>query len=142
GVQENRRARVRFCLFGTNRLDTDARVCGSRDYKRSAVRIDLVRGVPRNMPELRSDWSEGKTAGARPSFIERLAIRLWAVAMRSTAIYNFAFRAGAFLQRPLLDDGRLKRLPFVFAAWTKNRDFPALAKKSFRETWRDELGKK
>jgi hypothetical protein len=42
----------------------------------------------------------------------------------------------------MLEDHKLKRLPFVFAAWTQNRDFPALAKKSFRETWRDELDKK
>jgi L-lactate dehydrogenase complex protein LldF len=102
------------------------------------VRID----IPRILLKLRSDWSERKIAGARPSFIEGVAVRLWAFAMRRPAIYNFVFRAGALLQRPLLEDHKLKRLPFVFAAWTRNRDFPALAKKSFRETWRDELDKK
>jgi len=102
------------------------------------VRID----IPRILLKLRSDWSEGKTAGARPSFGERLAIKLWAFAMRNTALYNFGFRAGAVLQRPLVEEGKVKRLPFALAGWTQNRDFPALAKKSFRETWRDELGKK
>jgi L-lactate dehydrogenase complex protein LldF len=100
------------------------------------VRID----IPRILLKLRSDWSEQKT-GNGPRFIERLGMRLWALAMRSSRVYSFVFRTAAAVQGPLLEEGKLKRLPFAFAGWTQNRDFPALAKRSFRAMWRDELSK-
>jgi hypothetical protein len=37
----------------------------------------------------------------------------------------------------LLKDGKFDRLPFIFGGWTENRDFPPLARKSFRRMWRD-----
>jgi L-lactate dehydrogenase complex protein LldF len=99
------------------------------------VRID----IPRILLKLRSEWAEGDPAHrAGAPFIERLAIKLWAFAMRRRFLYNFAFRAAAFVQGPMLEDGKLKRLPFPFGGWTQNRDFPALARKSFRSMWRDE----
>jgi hypothetical protein len=45
----------------------------------------------------------------------------------------------ALFQGPLLNDGKFDRLPFAFGGWTENRDFPPLAKKSFRAMWRDGL---
>jgi L-lactate dehydrogenase complex protein LldF len=98
------------------------------------VRID----IPRILLKLRSDWSEGKHDGGGPPLVEKLAIKLWAFAMRHRIIYNLAFRAPAFLQGPFLEDGKLKRLPFALGGWTQNRDFPALARRSFRSMWDDE----
>lgn len=98
------------------------------------VRID----IPRMLLKLRSEWSEGdsaKDAGGR--LTERIAIKVWAFVMRRRSLYNLAFRAAAFFQGPMLEDGKLKELPLAFGGWTENRDFPALAKKSFREMWRD-----
>ncbi len=99
------------------------------------VRID----IPRILLKLRSEWAEGDRAHrAGAPLTERLAIKLWAFAMRRRFLYSFAFRTAAFLQGPMLEDGKLKRLPFAFGGWTQNRDFPALARKSFRSMWRDE----
>ena len=98
------------------------------------VRID----IPRILLKLRSDWSEGKHDNAGPPVLEKVAIKLWAFAMRHRIIYNLAFRVPAFLQGPLLEDGKLKRLPFALGGWTQNRDFPALARRSFRSMWGDE----
>jgi L-lactate dehydrogenase complex protein LldF len=98
------------------------------------VRID----IPRILLKLRSDWAEGKHDNAGPPLFEKVAIKLWAFAMRHRIIYNLAFRVPAFLQGPLLEDGKLKRLPFALAGWTQNRDFPALARRSFRSMWGDE----
>jgi L-lactate dehydrogenase complex protein LldF len=99
------------------------------------VRID----IPRILLKLRSDWSEGDpTQRAGAALIERLAIKLWALAMRSPSLYNLAFRVAAFIQGPMLEDGKLKRLPFAFGGWTQNRDFPPVARKSFHSIWRDE----
>lgn len=99
------------------------------------VRID----IPRILLKLRSEWSEGdRTHSAGAPLTERVAIKLWAFAMRRRSLYNIAFRAAAFLQWPMLEDGKIKHLPFGFGGWTQNRDFPALARKSFRSMWRDE----
>lgn len=95
------------------------------------VRID----IPRILLKLRSEWSESKRYGQGPPLLEKLAIKLWAFAMRHRVIYNLAFRVPAFIQGPLLEDGKLKRLPFALRGWTQNRDFPPLARKSFRAMW-------
>ncbi|MFP5262080.1 MAG: LutB/LldF family L-lactate oxidation iron-sulfur protein [Blastocatellia bacterium] len=99
--------------------------------------------IPRILLSLRSDWarraSDGRKGDRRgaPSLIERLAFKAWAFAMRHKTVYNLVFRLPALFQGPLLKDGKLDRLPFIFSAWTENRDFPPLAAKSFRRMWRD-----
>ncbi|HSB10736.1 MAG TPA: LutB/LldF family L-lactate oxidation iron-sulfur protein [Blastocatellia bacterium] len=98
------------------------------------VRID----IPRILLRLRSDWSEGKADGAGPPLREKLALKLWALGMRHALLYSLMFRLFALFQGPLLEDGKLKRLPFAFGGWTENRDFPALARRSFRSMWRDD----
>ena len=99
------------------------------------VRID----IPRILLKLRSDWSEGSGEHKAGSpLMERAAIKLWAFAMKRPLLYNSVFRSAAFLQRPLMRDGKLRRLPFAFGGWTRNRDFPAVARKSFRSMWREE----
>ena len=99
------------------------------------VRID----IPRILLKLRSEWSEGgHDHRAGSSVFERLAIRVWAFAMGRPFVYNSLFRIAAFLQGPMLEDGKIKSLPLSFGAWTQNRDFPALARKSFRSMWRDD----
>jgi len=95
------------------------------------VRID----IPRILLKLRSEWSEGKHNHAGPPLLEKLAIKLWAFAMRHAFIYNLVFRVPAFLQGPLLEDGKLKKLPMTLGGWTQSRDFPALARRSFRSMW-------
>jgi L-lactate dehydrogenase complex protein LldF len=97
------------------------------------VRID----IPRILLKLRNDWSTGKHHEGGPPLLEKLAIKLWAFAMRHRVLYNLAFRVPAFLQGPLLEDGKIKKLPFALGGWTENRDFPALAKRSFRSMWED-----
>ncbi len=95
------------------------------------VRID----IPRILLKLRSDWSEGNRHDGGPLLLEKLAIKLWAFAMRHRIIYNLAFRLPAFFQGPFLEDGKIKQLPFALGGWTQNRDFPALARRSFRSMW-------
>jgi L-lactate dehydrogenase complex protein LldF len=109
-------------------------LCGAcRDI--CPVRID----IPRILLKLRSEWSEGDAArGAGSSLIERVAIKAWAFTMRKPLLYNAAFRLASLLQGPMLEDGKLKDLPFAFSGWTQNRDFPALARRSFHSLWRDE----
>src|SRR5204863_10088032 len=81
--------------------------------------------IPRILLKMRSDWSEAKHDNAGPRLLEKVAIKLWAFAMRHRIIYNLAFRVPAFLQGPLLEDGKLKKLPMTLGGWTQSRDFPA-----------------
>src|SRR5438309_2488171 len=99
------------------------------------VRID----IPRILLKLRSEWSEGgHDHRAGSSVFERLAIRVWAFAMGRPFLYNSLIRIAAYVQGPMLEDGKIKSLPLSFGGWTQNRDFPALARKSFRSMWRDD----
>ncbi|MBA2733146.1 MAG: iron-sulfur cluster-binding protein [Acidobacteria bacterium] len=99
------------------------------------VKID----IPQVLLRLRNEWvegQEGKSGGSAP-FTERAAMRLWSFAMSHQRVYNLAFRLSSLLQLPLLKDGKIKRLPFALGGWTVNRDFPAVARRSFHSLWRD-----
>jgi L-lactate dehydrogenase complex protein LldF len=94
--------------------------------------------IPHMLLNLRSEWVEaGNGDRARPRLSERVAIKAWAFAMRHPWLYNLIFRLPAIFQGPMLKDGKIDRLPFAFGAWTANRDFPPLARRSFRSLWRD-----
>lgn len=108
-------------------------LCGAcRDI--CPVRID----IPRILLKLRGDWSDGKPDSPGPPFLEKLAIRLWAFTMRHPWLYNVSLKLFSWIQGPLLEDGKFKRLPLAFGGWTEHRDFPALARKSFRSMWLEE----
>ena len=66
---------------------------------------------------------------------ERLAYRVWKEVLRRPWLYRMALRAARWLTWPLAKDGWLRRLPGPGAAWTQARDFPAPARRSFRERW-------
>ena len=57
--------------------------------------------------------------------------------MKSPALYKISGRAGRLAQKPLLRDGSVRSLPGLLSGWTKTRDLPPLAKKSFRELWKE-----
>ncbi len=70
---------------------------------------------------------------------EELAYRLWTAVLRRPWLYRLALRAARLSLRPLSRDGWLPRLPGPGAHWTAARDFPAPARRAFRERWK-ELG--
>ena len=71
-----------------------------------------------------------------PSRLENLAYRMWSMVLRRPWLYRLALRCARVFLRPFARDGWLKRLPGEGAGWTKFRDFPAPAAKSFRDEWR------
>jgi L-lactate dehydrogenase complex protein LldF len=95
------------------------------------VRID----IPRMLIELREHLGRERIA----PWSERLVFAAFRRLLMSPVLYGLSVRLGRLAQRPFVRDGRLRRLPFFFGQWTRTRDLPPLATRSFRERWR-ELG--
>lgn len=91
--------------------------------------------IPRVLLELRSRVISDRRVGA--GFLLRIAVRLWRFTMENKRIYNLASQLSYFAQMPWIRHGRLTSLPFPFSRWTKKRDFPAVAKTSFRKQWKN-----
>jgi L-lactate dehydrogenase complex protein LldF len=106
-------------------------LCGScRDV--CPVKIDL----PKLLLDLRHKVVQSG-AGAIP---ERLGIRQWHGIMKTRKKLEGKARLGRMFQRLVVRKGFITRLPLpVVSGWTKSRDFPALAPRSFAEIWRDDL---
>jgi L-lactate dehydrogenase complex protein LldF len=113
------------------------------------VKID----IPELLLHLRAEVTEGTAAGTagqrgpvKRKPVERLAFRLYALAWSSPTIYRWGMRVARLLQRTVVRDGHigkvhglLARLAPPLAAWTEWRDAPAVAPRSFRDQWRDDL---
>ncbi len=93
------------------------------------VKID----IPSILLKLRARETE---AGLASPF-EKIMWRSWASAMTRPWLYAVGGRIASVLQRPLVRDGKIHKLPFLLGRWTKRRDFPPLAQKSFRQRWRE-----
>ena len=96
--------------------------------------------IPHMLLKLRSQLSQGERGQRKVSWYERLLIRLWALTVRSTRSLAWTRALVAIAQRPFVWKGRLRRIPVPpFSRWTRLRDFPALASRSFHTRWQKEL---
>ncbi len=69
--------------------------------------------------------------------LERLAYWAWKEVLRRPWLYRVVLRLARWVLRPLAREGWLKRLPGPGSGWTAARDFPAPARQSFRDLWRN-----
>ena len=94
------------------------------------VRIDL----PRMLVELRARYV---TDGHGDRSLER-AIRRYAAAATRPAVFRALLRAGALAGKvPRSQEGWIRSLPFMGAAWTDHRDFPKPDSRPFHRRWKD-----
>jgi L-lactate dehydrogenase complex protein LldF len=91
------------------------------------VRID----IPKMLIELRREVDEGKIA----PWIERVTFKLLAQVLARPALYRLAARVGRILQRPFARGGTISRLPLFLGDWTRTRDLPPVAARTFQERW-------
>jgi L-lactate dehydrogenase complex protein LldF len=68
---------------------------------------------------------------------EDLAYRLWGLVLRRPWLYRLSLALTRAVLRPMARQGWLRRLPGAGENWTAVRDFPAPAKRSFRQMWKD-----
>ncbi len=93
------------------------------------VRID----IPRMLIELRRQVDEEHIA----PWTERVVFKTFARVLVHPALYRLGARIGRVLQRPFIREGRIRALPSFFGQWTKTRDLPPVAARTFQERWRD-----
>jgi len=91
------------------------------------VRID----IPKMLIELRKEVDEAKLA----PWPERVVFKAFARLLRLPALYRLGGPLGRLLQRPFVRGGRIRALPLVFGHWTRTRDLPPVAARTFQERW-------
>jgi L-lactate dehydrogenase complex protein LldF len=93
------------------------------------VRID----IPKMLIELRRDVIERRIA----PWPERILFGTFARLLQRPRLYRTAARVGRLLQRPLTRGGVIRRVPLFFGDWTRTRDLPPIAARTFQERWAD-----
>jgi L-lactate dehydrogenase complex protein LldF len=91
------------------------------------VRID----IPRMLIELRRQIDERRLA----PWPERLLFRGLGAVLTRPALYRLAAPVGRLLQRPFARGRMIRRPPPGLGRWTRSRDLPAVAPRSFTESW-------
>ena len=93
------------------------------------VRID----IPRMLIELRREVDERRLA----PWPERVVFGALGRLLQRPALYRLSARVGRLFQRPFARGGVIHRLPLVFGEWTRTRDLPPIASRTFQERWAD-----
>jgi L-lactate dehydrogenase complex protein LldF len=93
------------------------------------VRID----IPRMLIELRKEVVETQIA----PWPERVVFKTFAWLLDHPRLYRWSAPLARLLQRPVAREGAIRRLPFFFDDWTRTRDLPVVATRTFQERWRE-----
>ncbi len=110
-------------------------LCGAcRDV--CPVKID----IPKLLLKLRHMAVEGDSSQRSVSWIERLMIGQWRKTVSTRSSIERATNLARFLQVVVAKKGIIRKLPLpLLSGWTKSRDFPALAPKSFAQLWQEKF---
>jgi L-lactate dehydrogenase complex protein LldF len=69
---------------------------------------------------------------------QKTTFKVFENTMKTLALYKITGNAGRVAQKPLLrEDGSARYIPGPMSGWTRSRDLPPLAEKSFRELWKE-----
>ena len=131
----------------TKQLPYASSLCGAcREV--CPVKID----IPELLLHLRAEITDGEANGKKTEkplktkFAERFAFSLYSKAWATAGTYKLGTNTARFFQRFLSENGKIgevsgvmKKLAPPLGNWTEFRDAPTIAKKSFREIWKEEL---
>jgi len=90
------------------------------------------------MPGMRTDRRGEVDDKKIAPWTQRVAFKLLARLLQHPRLYRFAAKAGRIMQKPFASDGRIGRLPLFFGEWTRTRDLPPVASRTFQERWASE----
>lgn len=79
-------------------------------------------------------------ARERAGFAQRRAFRWWSRVWSRPRLYRLAARTSRFGQVVFRRGGWVRRAPWPLSRWTRDRDLPPIAAKTFRERWRERHG--
>ena len=99
--------------------------------------------IPRMLLHLRHQQAESSDTNQRTvSDTDKALAQGFATVMSSPWLLRLGRLVGRALSAPLARSGKIRqtRLPLV-SRWTRARDLPVPAERSFRDRWRDELSK-
>ncbi|MDH3977734.1 MAG: LutB/LldF family L-lactate oxidation iron-sulfur protein [Gammaproteobacteria bacterium] len=100
------------------------------------------------IPDLLRRWRRQAVDQSLTGSGERRGLNIWARISRRPVLYGWLTSIGSRMIRSLSVPGAssaerwVKWLPFPLSAWTKHRDLPAPARKSFQRQWRERGFKK
>ncbi|SEB78720.1 LutB/LldF family L-lactate oxidation iron-sulfur protein [Paenibacillus sp. GP183] len=66
---------------------------------------------------------------------ERIAFRTFQTAFGHVTLYKMAIKSAYYMQKPLLQEGKIKKGFGPLAGWTQSRFLPMKPKQSFRDKW-------
>src|SRR5215213_2384441 len=115
-------------LPDVHKLPQASSLCGACQ-EACPVRI----AIPDLLLRLRAD----AVAAGHAEPIERAAIAGWRTTMLHPGLYRASGRLAARATRLIGRKGRIRRLPPPLSAWTRRRDFPPFAAKSFNQQWEE-----
>jgi len=76
-----------------------------------------------------------EVAKQRGPALERASFRAWSIAWRRPGRYRLLVRLARLGQPLFAHRGRIRRAPWPLSRWTRGRDMPPLAARTFRERW-------
>lgn len=133
----------------TKQLPYASSLCGAcREV--CPVKID----IPELLLHLRAEITDGEANGkkseveAKGKFAESLAFKAYSIAWGNIGTYKLGTKTARFMQKSVVKNGKIGKVSNLMAKiapplgnWTEFRDAPTIAKKSFRDIWKDDLKK-
>jgi L-lactate dehydrogenase complex protein LldF len=87
------------------------------------------------LPKMMRHWRERDYVQKSPASMPKLGLRTWAYFAKRPSLYRLAANTGARMVSMLAGRRRrLSSLPLA-SAWTKYRDLPAPAPRTFQSLW-------
>ena len=122
-----------FGLERTRDLPNASTFCG---------RCEAVCPMRIPLPKLMRHWREKELSRGLQPVTQRFGLRLWAFFATRPALYRVATRiAVRVLGAAGRRSGRFRRLPFA-GGWTRHRDMPAPAGRTFMDQYRAQAGRR